>query len=459
MTPPLSRQRVLSTLETDGSRVWITPKLSRGKFLRQRRIIGYGLIALFVALPFVRIGGRPAFLIDLVTREISICGAVFRPTDGFLLMMLGLSVALTVFIVTALFGRVWCGYGCPQSVYLELVFRPIERFLAGPSRMFAKSRWRRAVKWMVFAAVSFALANVFLAYFVGTDRLATWVLESPGDHVGGFTVVVAVGVLVLFDFGYFREQTCILACPYGRLQSVLLDRQSLIIGYDARRGEPRAKGRKSLPVLQQVASRGDCIDCNACVATCPTGIDIRDGLQLECIGCAQCADACDGVMAKLGRAPHLIGYTSQDRLAGKPGRLLRGRTLVYPALLAITLGLFVWSTATHATTVVWVERHVGPSFVELPEGRVAAQIRLRLENETPETQHYTFALIDAPDATLRGAEFALPSRHALANTSYADVPRASFVHGRRVVHLRIASDRGFDKVVAVTLLGPTGATP
>jgi polyferredoxin len=203
MTPNLPKDRVLSTLEADGSRHWIDPKLSRGRFLRRRRIVGYTLIALFVLLPRA-FDGAP---LD-----------VMSPDDGLPLMLLGITIVLAVFFVTALFGRVWCGWGCPQTVYLELVFRPIERL----------TKKRPLLKWAIYVALSFALANVFLAYFVGVDRLNSWVIGSPLDHLGGFSVVLAVSALMLFDFAYFREQTCILACPYGRLQSVLLDRNSLV---------------------------------------------------------------------------------------------------------------------------------------------------------------------------------------------------------------------------------------
>jgi cytochrome c oxidase accessory protein FixG len=268
-----------------------------------------------------------------------------------------------------------------------------------------------------------------------------------------------VSALMFFDFAYFREQACILACPYGRLQAVLLDRQSLIVGYDATRGEPRGKVTKHLPVIGE-AKVGDCVDCNACVATCPTGIDIRDGLQMECIGCAQCIDACDAVMAKLGRAPNLVGYTSKDRLEGKPGRLLRARTIIYPALLAITTTLLVWSASSRPETEVWIVRAQGATFVSLPDHHVGAQIRVKLENETPNTQHYRFALADAPDAELRAEQaIEIKSRRSLELTMFADMPRAAFHAGRRVVHLRVTSDRGFDKTIAVTLLGPVEGTP
>ena len=457
MSPPVSRDRVLSTLNRDGTRNWIRPKLARGRFLRRRQIVAYALIALFVFLPRIPIGGRPALLIDLGARELSAFGMVFRPSDGVLLMLLGLTIALAIFVLTALFGRVWCGWGCPHTVYLELVFRPIERWLEGtPAQQAKLSRFhpRRLIKWVVFAALAFTVANVFLAYFVGARRLETWVFESPLEHLGGFGVVVCVAALMLANFGWFREQTCIVACPYGRLQSVLLDRQSLIVGYDARRGEPRTKPRKHLPVVD--APRGDCVDCSACVAVCPTGIDIRDGLQMECVGCAQCIDACDAVMDKLHRPRHLIGYTSQDELAGKPRKLLRPRLVIYPALLAVVASLFAWGVASRSSSEIWSLRNDGPSFVALPDGRVAAAVKLKIENETDAMRHYVISLADAADAELKSplAVWEIKPHRAQTIPLFVEAAIATFHHGERRVHLRIFDDEGFARIVAITLLGP-----
>jgi len=443
-------ERVLSTLNQDGTRRYIRPKLAHGRFWTRRRIVGYALIALFVLLPRLRIDGHPAVLIDLVTREIYAFGAVFRPSEGFVLALLGITIVLAVFLVTALFGRVWCGWGCPQTVYLELVFRPIERWLEG-SRGQRASVWRLGLKWTIYVALSFTIANVFLAYFVGTDRLEQWVFESPLDHLGGFMIVVGVSMLMLIDFGWFREQMCIVACPYGRLQSVLLDKQSLIVGYDAKRGEPRTKAKKKLPVVG-----GDCVDCGACVAVCPTGIDIREGLQMECIGCAQCIDACDGVMDKLSRKRGLIGYTSQDQLAGLPRRIWRARTVMYPALLVLGLGLLAWTISTRAFTEVWVERVSGPSFVELPDGTISAQARIKLENKDSSERRYILMLADSPNASLRSqAQWTIKAHKSLEIPLFIDVPRSSFVAGKRRVWVRIHDSTGFERVVALTLLGPT----
>ena len=445
MSDNVNSERVLSTLNQDGTRHWIRPKLSHGRFLKHRRWVGFALIALFVLLPRIRINGRPGLLIDLISREVVVFGSVFRPSDGFALALLGLSVAILVFLVTALWGRVWCGWGCPQTVYLELVFRPIERWLEG-SRGQRASPLRMVIKWTLFSAVAFALSNVFLAYFVGTDRLEQWVFESPLDHLGGFTLVVGVSALMLFDFGWFREQMCIVACPYGRLQSVLLDKQSLIVGYDAPRGEPRTKAKKKLAVLQERG--GDCVDCGACVSVCPTGIDIRDGLQMECVGCAQCIDACDGVMDKLGRKRGLIRYTSQDE---------RARTIVYPLLLIIAAGMFAWTVTRRDGTEVWIERTTGPSFVVLPDGGISAQARVKIENQSDTERRYHLYLTQSPGATLRSQPtWTVAPRKSLVLPLFIDVPRDSFVDGKRKVYLRIHDSGGAERVLTLTLLGPAG---
>ena len=450
MSHEVPTDRVLSTLNRDGTRRWIRPKLAHGRFLRRRQIVAYALIVVFVLLPRVRIGGRPAVLIDLASREIDAFGAVFRPSDGFMLALLGIAVAVTVFLVTALWGRVWCGWGCPQTVYLEHVFRPIERWLEG-SRGQRASVPRKLVKWTIYSALAFALANVFLAYFVGTDALERWVTHSPADHPFGFGLVVAVSALMLFDFGWFREQMCIVTCPYGRLQSVLLDKQSLIVAYDPRRGEPRAPAKKRLPI----AEHGDCVDCSACVAVCPTGIDIRDGLQMECIGCAQCIDACDSVMDKLKRPRGLIKYTSKDELAGKPRKVLRVRTIVYPALIAIAVGGLALQLTTRSGTEVWIERVTGPAFVELPDGKISSQAQIKLENESDEPRRYRIALVESPGASLRSSDtWNVKPRAAIVVPLMVDVPRASFVRGERVVHVRIFESSGFEHMLNVTLLGP-----
>jgi len=456
--PPV---RVLSTMDERGRRIQMRPRPSPGRFRRARGVVAWGLVALFVALPYIDIGGKPAMLLDLVHREFTFFGRTFRPTDAALLMMLGLTIVMTVFLITALVGRGWCGWACPQTVYLEWLFRPIERLWeGGPAQQRALDargwwHWRRLGKLASYVVLSAVVANVFLAYFVGVDQLGQWVRSSPAEHPVGFLVMASVTGLMFFDFAWFREQTCIVACPYGRLQSVLLDRQSLIIGYDSVRGEPRGKKRKH-PVPGE-PTPGDCVDCKACVVTCPTGIDIRDGLQMECIACAQCIDACDAIMARLDRPLGLIRYSSQDELAGKKRSLLRPRTVIYPLLLTAAAAGFIYLLlAGTPSAEVDVLRGEGAPFSILPDGRVSTPVRVKIENRTGSTHHYRIDLTDAPDVDLINP---VPQIEVAAGAStvapiFVLSKPDGFHRGERPVTVRVRDEAGFTALRKTTLLGP-----
>jgi cytochrome c oxidase accessory protein FixG len=313
-------------------------------------------------------------------------------------------------------GRVWCGWACPQTVYMEFVYRPIERFFGGaPGR--AKNALQRSpaapvMKVVAYLIVSCLLAHTFLAYFVGIDRLIEWVQLSPFEHPTPFMVMAVTTGLMLFDFAYFREQTCIVACPYGRFQSVMLDRQSKIISYDRHRGEPRGQkksagknaGKKdvSLSVLAQPEGTGsrtaDCVDCKLCVTTCPTGIDIRDGLQMECINCAQCIDACDAVMTKLSRPTGLIRYSSLAAMEGEKSRFLRARVIVYPAILLILVTAFITVLLTKEDTDANFLRGLGAPFVMLPDEMIGNQLRVKLVNRRDAAATYSIRA-EGPEGT------------------------------------------------------------
>ena len=403
-----SPEHVLSTLEKDGSRRWLRPRLATGFWWKYRRVFAYGLIAFFVILPHIRIAGLPPVLLDIPARRFIFLGHTFLPTDTLLLALLMLGVFLTIVLATALTGRIWCGWACPQTVYMEYLFRPIDRLFEGTQGKGGKPKrkiegWRRIARWGVYLVLCMLLAHTFLAYFVGTDRLTQWIQSNPVDHPVAFLVMAGTTGLMMFDFLFFREQLCLIACPYGRFQSVMLDRQSLIVAYDKNRGEPRKKGRHTAS-----DGAGDCVDCNQCVVVCPTGIDIRDGLQLECINCTQCIDACDSVMEKVGSPTGLIRYSSQDALDGKPPKLFRLRTIAYPALLLLVGGAFLTVLSTKYAFDARLIRGKGSPFHRHNDGMVSNQFRLRLVNRSSEPHVYTITVAKPETAKIREIEIEQP---------------------------------------------------
>lgn len=450
---------VLPTLNDDGTRRWIRPRPSLGRFLNWRRGVAWSLILVFTAAPYLRSGGRPLFLLDLAARKFTLFGRVFLPTDTVLLALFLVGVFVTIFLLTALLGRVWCGWACPQTVYMEFVYRPIERLLEGvPGRvkkgLFAGTPLGKPVKFLVYLLVSMFLAHTFLAWFVGVDRLLVWVRGSPVDHPAGFLVMAATTGLMLFDFGFFREQVCIVACPYGRFQSALLDRDSLIVSYDVRRGEPRGKAHKA-KAGEPAAPIGDCVDCGLCVSTCPTGIDIRQGLQMECIGCAQCIDACEPVMAKLGRPAGLIRYSSQAAMSGERRHLVRPRVVIYPLILCVVVAAFFFALHLKGAADITVLRGLGRPFTELPGAEVANPVRIKIVNRTEEPVTYQIGSA-APGVRVIAETASIRIEAGQNATVPAEIvaPLSAFERGAYSITLRIVGDKGFMREVPYRMMGP-----
>jgi len=449
--------RVLSTLNEDGSRRRVRPRYSRGKYYGRRRLVAYGLMLVFFLVPYLRMGGKPLILLDIPRREFTLFGTTFLPTETLLFMLLFLGILLTVFFVTALLGRVWCGWGCPQTVYLEYLFRPVEYLLEGGwrgSKKLDKKKGihgRRILKQAIFFGFSLFLAHTFLAYFVGVEELAKWVQRSPVEHPTSFLVMLGTTLLIFADFAWFREQTCLVACPYGRLQSVLLDRRSLIVGYDDRRGEPRRKG-----IIDRPASAGDCVNCELCVLTCPTGIDIRDGLQMECIHCTQCMDACDSVMLRVGKPAGLIRYGSRDGFDGRQTRWLRPRVLLYPVALAIAFGSLVFLLGTRADAEVTILRGLGDPYTLQTDGAVANQIRIKVENRGGSARDYKITIEGVPGATVIAPMNPLPVPAGEARTTsvFVVLPRNQFEHGERAATVVLSDGGRFTASLPYRLLGP-----
>jgi cytochrome c oxidase accessory protein FixG len=458
---------LLYSLTADGKRKFFHPIVRPGRYWRIRRAIAYGLFALFFALPLVPVGGSPAVLLDLEARRFHVLGATFHPTDNLLLAAFGLGVIVLVFFVGSTFGRMWCGYACPQTVYLEFLFRPVEALLEGgpPKRrkrdaapFSGRTLAVKAAKWAIWTGIALLMASTFVAYFVGWTPLLAGLARDPLEWKGALLTIALVAGAIVFDFGWFRDQMCTIACPYGRLQNVMADRDTILVAYDEKRGDPKVK------VKDRVAGvpAGDCIACRCCVNACPTGTDIRRGLQPECIGTAQCIDACDEVMLGQGKPVGLVRYTSEREQQGGVRRVWRARNLLYLALLAVAWGTLAVLVLTRGDALVEVVRGGREPYRLLPNGLVANQQRVRFTNQLPEAQAFTIEVLSPKGAVLVVSESPVvvePAELVTVN-AVTTVPAGVFVDGQVPVRYRVRSDRGFEKEVGFLLLGPfTDAAP
>ncbi len=454
-------EELLYSLTADGKRKFFHPLVHRGRYWKVRRAIAYGLFVLFFALPLVPVGGFPAVFLDLASRQFHVFGGTFHPTDNVLLAAFGLGVIVTVFFVGSTFGRMWCGYACPQTVYLEFFFRPVEAWLEGgplKQRKLDAAPWSgrklaiKAAKWALWALLAVAMASTFVAYFASWKGLLAGLAADPLAMKGELFTISLVTGAILFDFGWFRDQMCTIACPYGRLQNVMADQDTILVAYDEKRGDPKVRVKDRVVGVPA----GDCIACRSCVNACPTGTDIRRGLQPECIGTAQCIDACDEVMRTQKRPIGLIRYTSEREQKGGVRRIWRPRNLAYLALLTAAWGTLAVLVATRGDALVEVVRGGREPYRLLPTGEVANQQRIRFTNQRADAQSFTVEVLSPKGAALVLAESPVAVEPAKLETVNAvtTVPTGVFVDGQAPVRYLVTSDKGFRKEVEFLLLGP-----
>ncbi|MBI1268673.1 MAG: cytochrome c oxidase accessory protein CcoG [Cryomorphaceae bacterium] len=343
----------ISTVDKQGKRVWVYPKRPSGKFYNWRKWVSYTLLALLIAAPFIKIGGEPLLLLNIIERKFVILGRVFWPQDTHLFLMAMITMVVFIIVFTVVYGRIFCGWVCPQTIFMELVFRRIEYWIEGDhtyQRKLNNGPWnaekirKKLLKHAIFLILSFFIANIFLAYIIGSEALFAIITDPPAEHVGGLVGMVIFSLIFYGVFAQLREQVCTTICPYGRLQGVLLDRDSIVIAYDKVRGEGRSKFRKGEDRL--AVGKGDCIDCNACVVVCPTGIDIRNGTQLECVNCTACIDACDSIMDSVGYPKGLIRYASENNIVNQEKKFkwttrVKAYTVVLGVLMVVLTGLII----------------------------------------------------------------------------------------------------------------------
>jgi len=451
----------VTTINDDGSRYFLHPADVRGGFTRWRRVFGIALLAIYVLLPWIPVGGFPAVFFDLANRQFHFFGLTFLAEDLWIGFFLLTGLGFSLFYVTALLGRLWCGWACPYTVFLEHIYRRIERWVDGDAparRKLEDAPWtktkiaRRLVKHGLYALASLLIAHIFVSYFVSIPGLYDAMTQSPLNHVRVFGVMAFLTVCLYGSFAWFREQFCIILCPYGRIQSALTDDDTIVIGYDESRGEPRGKATDP--------NTGDCIACNRCVKVCPTGIDIRNGLQMECIGCAACIDACNEMMDKVGHERNLLRYDSLNGLAGKKRRILRPRVFLYTGFLFAGVGMLSLYLTGLQSAKLEITRMPGQPFYVTEDG-VRNQYEVELASKRNEPITYEFSVEGLPDgATSIGLDepVVLEPLGETTRTFFVIVPKDKYTGEFRVSVSGEVTPGDFEVSDIVEFLGPSAYT-
>lgn len=446
-----------SSLDAEGRRKKVRISDVSGKFTNYRRIGFFLLILIYAIIPLFKIGGRPLIFIDILNRKFFLFGQTFNSQDFYLVFFLITGVAFLLFYITALIGRVWCGWACPQTVFLEGVYRRIERWVEGTKSeqlLLEKSNWnfhkvsKFILKHFLYIIVTLLVTHIFLSYFVSLDQLLIFITSNPHEHWEAFLWMISMSVILYINFTWFREQLCLIVCPYGRIQSVLTDDDTLVIGYDEYRGETRGKLKDP--------QRGDCIDCKRCVEVCPTSIDIRNGLQLECIGCANCIDACDEIMEKIGQSKGLIRYDSLNGLYHKSKKIIRPRIIAYTFFLILGVVVFSVFLSLRKPFEANILRASGAPY-QITDHKVRNTYQIHLINKTNTSSRFKIEplLDDSFHYILPFKEITLDSLEGKYIPLFVEQRREKFSHDQSI-QVQFENLNSNEVVISeVKFLGPT----
>ncbi len=449
----------IGTVNEDGKRVFINPKKPKGPFYNARTYVSIVLLALLFSGPFITINGHPLMLFNVLERKFIIFGMAFWPQDFSLLMLGGITFIVFILLFTVIYGRLFCGWICPQTIFMEMVFRKIEYWIDGDhtaQRKLRKAPWtaqklgKRTLKFVIFFGLSFIIANTFLAYLIGVKELKLIVTDNPANHIGGLTSILIFTSIFFFVFWWFREQACLIVCPYGRLQGVMLDKNSINVSYDFVRGEQRGKNARN-----RDESLGDCIDCGECVVICPTGIDIRNGTQLECVNCTACMDACDNVMVKINKPKGLIRYSSYNRIVGAVKNKFNTRIVAYSVVLFVLATFFTTLMVIRPDTETNILRARGLDYQTTEDDRIKNLYTFKSLNKTFYPKEISFKLVGI-EGTIEmvGNDMILEPQSLAQGGLFVVIPKEAIKNATEKISIEVISDGEVLETLKVGFTGP-----
>ncbi len=450
----------IATVDEKGKRIWIYPKKPSGNYHRWRVFVTIVLLSLLFGGPFIKINDQPFLLLNIFERKFVILGQAFWPQDFFLLAVVLITFFVFIILFTVVFGRVWCGWMCPQTLFMEMVFRKIEYWIegdAGAQRKLAKEPWttskigKKTIKHFLFLSISILIGHTVMAYLIGVESTISIVSHSPAENPAGFIGLVAFTGIFYGVYAKFREQACVAVCPYGRLQGVLLTKESIVIAYDWLRGEPRGHLKKN-----QVQTGGDCIDCKLCVHVCPTGIDIRNGTQLECVNCTACIDACDDVMVKIGKPKGLIRFASYNSIKDGILKIINARVIGYSFVLLALVGILSFALITRSDVETTILKVPGTLYQREP-GFITNLYNVEFVNKTFEDITVQIRVEEPATATLTRADgniITIPTEGFAKSVYFIRIPEQDVLNARTVIRLGIYHNDKKIETVKAKFIGP-----